>query len=136
MKYFKQTLVAGFTVVAAAGTWGLRGLTADQPAFKRTELQRQDLSAQGREAVQARGDFMPGAVVPRHTHPGEELSYVIAGEIVLEIDGKPPQTLKAGEVFFVPAGTIHSAKNASKSEARVLSTYVVEKGKPLATPVK
>jgi quercetin dioxygenase-like cupin family protein len=86
--------------------------------------------------VVARGDFMPGAAVPRHTHPGEELSYVIAGEVVLEIDGKPAQTLKAGDVFFVPAGQIHAARNAGKSEAHVLSTYVVEKGKPLATPVK
>jgi len=82
----------------------------------------------------ARADFDPGAVVAKHTHPGEEISYVIEGEITVEVAGKPPQTLKAGDAFFIPAGTVHSAKNTGKGKAAVLATYVVEKGKPLASP--
>jgi quercetin dioxygenase-like cupin family protein len=75
-------------------------------------------------------------VVPRHTHPGDEIGYVLEGEVTVEFDGKPAAKLKAGDTFFVPAGTVHSAKNASKAAAVVISTYVVEKGKPLATPAK
>jgi quercetin dioxygenase-like cupin family protein len=136
MNKIKPSIIAGVAVLVAAGTWSMQGLHADPPAFKRVELQKQDLSVQGREAVVARGEFQPGAGTPKHTHPGEELSYVLSGEVVVEIEDKPPLTLKAGDVFFVPAGKVHAAKNTGKSEAHILSTYIVEKGKPLATPVK
>jgi quercetin dioxygenase-like cupin family protein len=86
--------------------------------------------------VQVRVDFQPGGQIGRHTHPGEEVSYVLEGTIELEMEGKPRVTLKAGDVLFVPAGTVHAAKNAGGSAAKVLATYVVEKGKPLATMVK
>src|SRR5262245_20101911 len=59
------------------------------PGFKRVELQKHDLTASGREAVQAKGEFQPGAAVPKHTHPGEEIAYVLEGEITVEVDGKP-----------------------------------------------
>ena len=106
------------------------------PAFKRTELQRADLSAPGREVVQAIAEFPPGAAVGRHTHPGEEVAYILEGTVLLEVDGKPAATKKAGEYFIIPAGTIHNATNNSKGSAKVLATYIVEKGKPTATPVK
>ena len=83
-----------------------------------------------------RGEFDPGAAVPKHTHPGEEVGYILQGELTVEVEGKPAQTLKAGDSFFIPAGTVHSGKNASKSPTVVLSTYIVEKGKPLASMVK
>jgi quercetin dioxygenase-like cupin family protein len=110
--------------------------SAETPSFKRVELQRHDLATPGREAVVARAEFQAGAVVPKHTHPGEELAYVLAGELVVEVEGKPAMKLKAGDTFFVPAGQVHSAKNPGKTAAAVLSTYIVEKDKPLATPVK
>jgi quercetin dioxygenase-like cupin family protein len=133
----RWTMAISLAVALLAGVWGVQRSSAQAPAgFKRTELQKHDLSTAGREAVTARGDFQPGATVPKHTHPGEEISYVLEGEVILEIEGKPPQTVKAGTAFFVPAGTVHSAKNAGKTAAAVLSTYIVEKGKPLATPVK
>lgn len=137
-------IVGSLAIALLAGRWDLRDSNA-QPApaapaaptgFKRVELQRHDLPMKDREAITARGEFQPGAVVPRHSHPGEEIGYVVEGELTLEIDGKPAQKLKAGEAFFIPAGTVHSAKNAGKAGAAVVSTYLVEKGKPLATPAK
>ena len=104
---------------------------AQQAGIKRTDLQRHDLSAPGREAVQVRVDIGPGAAFGRHRHPGEEIIYVIEGTLVYELDGGPPITLKAGEVLFIPAGTIHAAKNVGTVNAAELATYVVEKGKPL-----
>src|SRR5687768_6955134 len=102
---------------------------AQQPAFKRTELQRGDLSASGREGVQAVADFPPNVAAGRHTHPGEEMGYVLDGTFRVEIDGQPAVTKKAGETFFVPAGRTHNATNVGPATARILATYIVEKGK-------
>jgi quercetin dioxygenase-like cupin family protein len=83
-----------------------------------------------------RVDIDPGVAFPKHTHPGEEIIYVLAGSLAYEIEGRPPMTLKAGDVLFIPAGTIHAAKNVGNETASELATYVVEKGKPLLTLAK
>jgi quercetin dioxygenase-like cupin family protein len=101
----------------------------------RTDLQRHDLDTPGREVLQARVDFAPGASFPRHTHPGEEIIYVLQGTLEYEVAGKPV-TLKEGDVLFVPTGTVHAAKNVGKGPAAELATYVLEKGKPLTEIVK
>ena len=112
-------------------------LWAQAPApFRRTELQRADLSAPGREVVQAVAEIEPAAQSGRHTHPGEEIGYVLAGPVVVEIDGKPARTLQTGEAFLIPPATIHNARNTGKTLAKVLATYVIEKGKQVATPVQ
>ena len=127
--------VAALTAVAAAAFY-IAPLGAQQPGFKRIEVQDRDLSIPGRHAVQARAEFEPGGAIGRHTHPGEELSIVLEGALVLEVDGQPARTLKAGESFFIPAGVVHAGKNAGSGKAVVFATYIVEKGKPVATPVK
>ena len=99
--------------------------------IKRTDLLRHDLIAPGREVVQVRVDFAPGIGFPAHRHPGEEIAYVIEGVLEYRLEGRPPVTLKAGEALFIPAGTVHSAKNVGSSNAVELATYIVEKGKPL-----
>ena len=110
---------------------------ARQPqGITRTDLQRRDLSAPGREAVQVRVDLAPGVAFGKHTHPGEEIIYVLAGTLEYQLEDKPPVTLKAGDVLFVPAGTVHSAKNVGSGTGSELATYIVEKGKPLLTLVK
>ncbi|MEO8574936.1 MAG: cupin domain-containing protein [Pyrinomonadaceae bacterium] len=106
-----------------------------QTGTKRTDLQRHDLSAPKREVVQVRVDFDPGYLSPRHTHPGEEIIYVIEGSLEYEIGGQVSK-VKAGDVLFVPAQTIHSAKNIGSTNGAELATYIVEKGKPLVTLVK
>ena len=69
--------------------------------------------------------------MPKHSHPGVEVAYVLEGSLEYQLDDKPPVTLKAGASLFIPAGTIHSAKSVGSSNASELATYVVEKGKPL-----
>ena len=136
MKNPNVTLAAGFVLAGAMGAWGIYGLQAQQPpGFTRTLLQTQDLSTQGRAAVVARVEFQPGAAIGKHTHPGEELGYVLEGTLTLEVEGKPPVMLKAGDVFFVEAGRVHAGTNGN-TPGKVLATYLVEKGKPLATAVK
>ena len=103
---------------------------AQQAGTRRTDLQRHNLSAPGREVIQVRVDFEPGYVAPVHTHPGEEIIYVIEGTLEYEIGGKKTR-VKAGDVLFVPAGTPHTATNVGSDNGAELATYVVEKGKPL-----
>ena len=117
-------------VIIAAGVLALHAAQAQQ-GIKRTDLQQHDLSDPGREVIQVRVDFAPGVAFPPHSHPGEEIVYVIEGLLEYQVDGKPPVTLKAGEVLFVPAGTVHAAKNVGSGNAVELATYIVEKGKPL-----
>jgi quercetin dioxygenase-like cupin family protein len=108
---------------------------AQQAGTRRTDLQRHDLSTPGREVVQVRVDFDPGYVAARHTHPGEEIIYVIEGTLEYDIGGKVV-TVKAGDVLFVPAATPHTARNIGSTNGAELATYIVEKGKPLLTLVK
>ena len=109
---------------------------AQQPQFTRVALQDQALSVPGRHAVQARAEFIPGGQAGKHTHPGEELGYVIEGELELLVEGQPPKRVKAGESFFVPANTVHDGRNVGGGKLVVLATYIVETGKPVASPVK
>src|SRR6202140_4464612 len=103
---------------------------AQQPGIKRTDLQRHDLSVPGREVVQARVELDPGVSFPKHWHPGEEIIYVLEGSLEYQVEGKPPVTLNAGDVLFIPAGTIHTARNVGSGPGAELATYVIEKGKP------
>jgi quercetin dioxygenase-like cupin family protein len=133
--FLKTARIAATAMLINAGALSPRAAIA-QTGIKRTDLQRHDLGTTGREAIQVRVDFDPGAAFGKHTHPGEEIIYVLEGSLEYEIEGKPPVTLKAGDVFFVPAGTIHAARNVGTRSAAELATYVVEKGKPVLTLVK
>src|SRR3954468_18942770 len=121
------------TVVLAACAFALY---AQQPGFTRKMLQDQEMSVSDRHAVQVLAEFVPGGAAGKHTHPGEELGYVLEGTLELEVAGQPPRTLKAGDTFFIPAGTVHDGKNVGSGPAKVLATYIVEKGKPVATAAK
>jgi quercetin dioxygenase-like cupin family protein len=123
-------------VLLLAGVLALQSASAQSPQVMRTDLQRHDLSVPGREVVQVRVDFAPGAAFGKHRHPGEEIVYVIEGELEYEVEGRPPVTLKTGEVLFIPAGTVHAARNAGNKNGAELATYLVEKGKPLVAMVE
>jgi quercetin dioxygenase-like cupin family protein len=115
------------------GSGGTCGRVQQAPGLWRTDLQRQDLSVPGREVVQSRVDIGPEAPLVRHTHPGEEIIYVLEGSLEYQIDGQPPRTFNAGEALTVPAGVVHAVRNVGGGNAAELATYVVEKGTPLLT---
>lgn len=109
---------------------------AQQVGITRIDLQRHDLSAPGREVVQTIVELGPGVTSSRHTHPGEEIVYVLEGApLEYEVDGKPTVTLTPGGVLFIPAGAAHAARNVGNQKGAELATYIVEKGKPLLTDV-
>jgi quercetin dioxygenase-like cupin family protein len=123
----------GIVVFAAlaVGNLFMPAIEAQLPGTKRTDLQRYDLSAPGREVVQVRVDFEPGFIAAKHRHPGEEIVYVIEGALEYYVEGAPPKTYRKGEVLTIPAGAIHWVKNVGKDSGAELATYIVEKGKPL-----
>ena len=132
----KATRIMAVAVLIVGIGLALHVARAQQPGTNRTDLQRHDLSVPGREVVQARVDFDRGAAFGKHTHPGEEIIYVLEGSLEYQVEGKPPMTLKAGDVLLIPAGTIHAAKNVGTGNGAELATYVVEKGKPLVVVVE
>jgi quercetin dioxygenase-like cupin family protein len=128
-----RKVLYGISAIALS-TAGLAA--AQQAGFARIALQTQEVCAAGKIAVQVRGEFDPGFATGRHTHPGEELTYILEGQIELRIDGQPPRVAKAGETFFVPAGLVHEGINTGDGKAKVLATYIVEQGQALAPPAK
>lgn len=123
--------LAACVLLLAAGA-----VAAQSTGIKRTVLKKEDVSVPGREAVVASVELAPGVVAGRHTHPGDEISYVMEGEGELLIDGEDPRRVKAGEAFVIKAGVVHDARNTGAVPMKLVGVYVVEKGKPLASPVK
>jgi quercetin dioxygenase-like cupin family protein len=106
---------------------------AQAPGAKRTMLQRTDVG-NNMEMVVMIAEIAPGASIGRHTHFGVESGYVLSGSASMEVEGETPKLVKPGDSFVIPAQKIHDAKTVGDAPAKVLVTYVVEKGKPLATP--
>ena len=124
------------SVVIGASGLGLHMARAQPAGTRRIDLQRHDLSVPGREVVQTIVELEPGVRSSRHTHPGEEIVYVLDGApLEYEVEGKPAVTLKPGDVLFIPAGAIHAARNVGSRKGAELATYIVEKGKPLLIEV-
>jgi quercetin dioxygenase-like cupin family protein len=124
-----RTSISGAAILATIAVLG-----AQQPTAKFTELQRHNLTVANGEGVTMVIEIPVGGVSARHSHPGEDFGYVIGGTIVLQIDGSPPLTVKAGETFFTPRGHIHNARNIGKTTARAVDTYIIDKGKPVVIP--
>ncbi|MCY1447471.1 Cupin domain protein [compost metagenome] len=129
--YLFATVVAFTAITGLAQAQDVNTAKGWQSGIHRTDLLRQDLCAPGQEVIQARVDIDPGIASPRHSHPGEEVAYVLEGTFEYQLEGRPPITLKAGDSLFIPAGVAHVAKNIGASKASELATYVVRKGEPL-----
>ena len=130
------TRMMAVAVMIAGSGLALHVTYAQQPGIKRTDVLQHDLSVQGREVIQVRVDFEPGVAFGKHSHPGAEIAYVLEGTLEYQFENEPPVTLNAGQALFIPAGTIHAAKNVGTANAAELATYIVEKGKPLVVLAK
>ena len=97
-------------------------------------LSKMDGPAPGYVTVLVEATIEPGVAVGRHTHPGIESAYVLEGGFELPIQGQATRTLKPGDGFQIPPGTPHAGGKPGNAKSRILITYVVEKGKPLASP--
>jgi len=127
----------GFAACALCAVTGFLATGAEAqnaPAgLKRTIITRIDGPMDGYETVNVRVDLDAGTLVARHTHPGIESSYVVEGALELSVDGEGTRAFNAGDGFQVPTRVPHSGKSGDKPTILAV-TYVVEKGKPLASP--
>jgi quercetin dioxygenase-like cupin family protein len=130
------TRMMAIAVLIAGSGLALHVTHAQQRGIRRTDALRHDLGVPGREVIQVRVDFDQGVAFGRHSHPGAEIAYVLEGTLEYQLEGEPPVTLKTGEALFIPAGTIHAAKNVGTGNAAELATYIVEKGKPVVVLAK
>jgi quercetin dioxygenase-like cupin family protein len=134
----KSLVIAGAVVVGMlSGAMLERAFGSQQSGITRTVLQRaDDPGAKSHEAVMASVTVAPGASAGRHMHPGIEIAYVLDGAIIVEHQGRQPVTKKAGEFFQIDPNAPHDARNTGSAPAKILAIYLVEKGKPMAEPVK
>ncbi len=123
--------VAGFIATDASAE---TASPAGASGFTRKLLSKMDGPTPGYVTLVMEVEIQPGVIVPRHTHPGIESGYVVEGNIELPIQGQPTRSLKAGDGFQIPVATPHAGGRPSDTKVKVVSTYVVEKGKPLASP--
>ncbi len=131
-------MIARILCCVAVATLTMTGIAASQQptppqTIKRTLLQKFDVPGSNYETVIGLAEIVPNVNIGRHTHPGIEGGYLLEGELVLMVEGQPPKTVKAGDSWQFAPAAVHDAK-AGPAGAKVLVTYVVEKGKPLATP--
>jgi quercetin dioxygenase-like cupin family protein len=125
----KKSLIAAAVAVPAIAVTAF----AQQSGIKRTPLQTVDFPA-GYNVVTAIAEVPPGYCTGRHTHPGVESTYVMEGAILVKIEGQPDKVFKAGESFQIPPNAPHDGCTVPGAVFKVLGTYIVEKGKPLASP--
>jgi quercetin dioxygenase-like cupin family protein len=121
-------LIAGLALSVAA--------VAGDAQPQRKVLERHDQSGvPGKEVVVGTASLPAGTAIGFHEHPGDEAGYIIKGSVIWKVRGQPDKTLKAGDSFFNPRGSVHSVVSADSGESLVISTWIVDKGKPMATPV-
>ena len=116
-----------------SGTPVLRVTDELAGTLKRTEVQRGPFSVPGREIVQVLTEIPEGVESGWHTHPGEEVGYIVAGTVEMRIRDADTLILHAGDGFLIPPRTPHNARDLGPGTGRMLSTYIVEIGQPLAT---
>ena len=131
----------GSPLVIALGLLGSTTLSAQEALKQGKVIQRSTLSgAPGLEAILVERDLPPGVESGKHTQAGNEIVYIQTGAVIFQLEGKPDQTVKAGEAFTTSAGQVHNVKNASSTEPAIaLAFYVAKKGakmEDLSVPVK
>src|SRR3954463_3147681 len=98
----------------------------------RTEIQREPFSVPGREIVQVRTEIPEGVASGWHTHPGEEVGYIVAGNVRMEIEDRSTLVLHVGDGFCIPPDTPHNALDLGPGTGVMLSTYLVDVDRPLS----
>ena len=128
---FVTTAVLLFAALSATSVYAQAQGFAGKPLL-RTALSGDDT----KEAVIGTAEFAPGATTGRHTHPGDEYGIVLQGTLEFRLEGREPRRASAGEAFHNPKGVIHETRNVGEGIARVASTFIIDKGKPLTQPAQ
>lgn len=133
MKRIHLSVGVVLAIAVLLSVLGGRMVTAQDALKSGKILQRTELaSAKGMEAILVLRELPPGGESGKHTQSGNEIVYIEEGSVVLEVQGKPPVTLKAGEAFQTGPGEVHNVKNANPSApGKALAFYIAKKGTAL-----
>ena len=132
MSKLRNTLGAAVLGVAALSLASIAAVGAEGPTVKRTVLLQQDIAG-GMTMSEVQVDIPVGGREGRHMHPGPLMVHVVEGTLTLDYEGKPTNSYKPGDTFFVEAGKIHEGINRGNAPIKAIATFVTEKGKPLTT---
>lgn len=122
-------------ILAALCASSLASAAGGQPnKVHKTTLQEQQFPPPLYHTVTMKAVVDPGGEVTRHTHPGAEMAYIVEGQAVVRVNGQPDRSLSAGDSFTIPPRIVHSVQNKGSGALVIVSTYVVEKGQPIASP--
>jgi quercetin dioxygenase-like cupin family protein len=132
---FASCALCGITEFVASEAHAQGATSASSGGVTRNILAQTDGPAPGYTTILVEAIIEAGVKVGRHTHPGIESTYVLEGGFELPVQGQPTRMIKAGEGFQVPPETPHAGGAPGSAKTRLIITYVVEKGKPLTTPV-
>ena len=124
-----------FIACLASSVQSQTPITQGASDIKRTIVQKFDVPGSNYETIIALVEIVPNGVVGKHTHFGIDSGVLQSGQLSLTVQGQPELVAKAGDSWQVPPNTVHWGK-AGPEGAKIVNTYVVEKGKPLATPVQ
>lgn len=134
---FKPLAVVAVAAFAMLAVYALAQTPQTQDALAgslmRREVQRAPLSIAQREVVQVLTEIPAGVASGWHVHPGEEVGYILAGDVEMMVEGRPTVVLHAGDGFLIPPNTPHNARDLGPETGRMLSTYIVQSGQPLST---
>jgi quercetin dioxygenase-like cupin family protein len=132
---FNRRRVVSCAICAAIGSvaTGVAGDAQAQSAFTRRVIQKTEYPGEKYVCILMEVDLDPNAIVARHTHPGVESGYQLAGTTTLSVQGQPDRVLKVGDGYQIPPETAHSVRNGAE-KSRLAATFIVEKDKPLASP--
>ena len=123
------------SVVAAVSAVSVAA-PAPGPNVERKMLLQQDLSIPNYSTALVEVTIPAGGREGRHTHPGSAVVYVQQGALTLAMEGVPDKTYQVGESVFIPTGKIHEGINNGSATMKAIASFVVEKGKPLASPAQ
>jgi quercetin dioxygenase-like cupin family protein len=137
MKQNRIMVVGVVAVLMLVASFYLPSVFAASQGLTVKVLQKAAVSGDDtKEAVMASGEFAIGGTTGRHTHPGDEYTFVVEGTLELQGDGIETRRVNAGDTYFNPKGVIHSATNVGDKPAKVLVTFIVEKGKKITEPAQ
>jgi quercetin dioxygenase-like cupin family protein len=122
-----------FCVALATSLCGGAASSQQAEPIKRTELQRLDSPGDKMATLLMLIEIAPNALVPRHTHPGGEVGYVLDGTVEFDVAGQPSKMFKQGDSYRIPVSAPHTAK-AGPNGVKLIGTFVVDKDKPIASP--
>lgn len=119
---------------------GLKGPSRQSttaPQISRTAVIKAELEGMpGKQMLAWVARIPPGGTSGWHYHPYDEFVYILDGAVTMQVKGKAPVIVRAGETFHVPANAVHRATNASNNPAKGLVFGLTSKGEPLAFPAK